>query len=86
MGTMVVIIDRNEQRLSAMLEQYDLLAITGNDTDKVILEDAGIDRSDALVATMSADSANLMACRLARRFKVANVVFDCQRCRAPGPF
>jgi trk system potassium uptake protein TrkA len=73
-GDNVVIIDRNEQRCSAMLEQYDVLAITGNATDKVILEDAGIDRADALVATTSDDSVNLMTCWLAKRFKVANVV------------
>jgi len=73
-GDNVVIIDRNEQRCSEMLEHYDVLAITGNATDKVILEDAGIDRADALVATTSDDSVNLMTCWLAKRFKVANVV------------
>ncbi len=40
-GDNVVIIDRNEQRCSEMLEHYDVLAITGNATDKTILEDAG---------------------------------------------
>ncbi len=73
-GDNVVIIDRNEQRCSEMLEHYDVLAITGNATDKVILEDAGIDRADALVATTSDDSVNLMTCWLAKRFKVTNVV------------
>jgi trk system potassium uptake protein len=73
-GDNVVIIDRNEQRCSEMLEHYDVLAITGNATDKAILEDAGIDRADALVATTSDDSVNLMTCWLAKRFKVPNVV------------
>ena len=73
-GNNVVIIDRNEQRCSDMLEHYDVLAITGNTTDKAILEDAGIDRADALVATTSDDSVNLMTCWLAKRYKVPNVV------------
>ena len=73
-GNNVVIIDRDEQRCSEMLEQADVLAITGNATDKSILEDAGIDRADALVATTSDDSVNLMTCWLARRFSVQNVV------------
>jgi trk system potassium uptake protein TrkA len=73
-GDNVVIIDRNEQRCSDMLEHYDVLAITGNSTDKAILEDAGIDRADALVATTSDDSVNLMTCWLAKRYKVPNVV------------
>jgi trk system potassium uptake protein TrkA len=73
-GDNVVIIDRNEQRCSEMLEHYDVLAISGNATDKAILEDAGVDRADALVATTSDDSVNLMTCWLAKRFKVQNVV------------
>jgi len=59
-GNNVVIIDRDEQRCSEILEHHDVLAITGNATDKSILEDAGIDRADALVATTSDDSVNLM--------------------------
>jgi trk system potassium uptake protein TrkA len=73
-GDNVVIIDRNEQRCSEMLEQYDVLSISGNATDKAILEDAGADRADALVATTSDDSVNLMTCWLAKRFKIQNVV------------
>ena len=73
-GDNVVIIDRNEQRCSDMLEHYYVLAITGNATDKTILEDAGVDRADALVATTSDDSVNLMTCWLAKRFKIPNVV------------
>ncbi len=73
-GDNVVIIDRNEQRCIEMLEQYDVLAVTGNATDKAILKDAGIDRADSLVATTGDDSVNLMTCWLAKRFKVPNVV------------
>jgi len=73
-GNNVVIIDRDEQRCSEVLEHYDVLAVTGNATDKSILEDAGIDRADALVATTSDDSVNLMTCWLAKRFKVPTVV------------
>jgi len=73
-GDNVVIIDRDEDRCSEMLERYDLLAITGNATNSAILEDAGIERADALVATTSDDSVNLMTCWIAKRMKVANVV------------
>lgn len=73
-GDSVVVIDQDEERCSDMLESYDLLAITGNATDKSILEDAGIDHADALVATTSDDAANLMTCWLAKRYSVPNVV------------
>jgi len=45
-----------------------------NATNKSILLDAGIDRAQALVATTSDDAVNLMACWLAKKFDVANVV------------
>lgn len=73
-GDSVVVIDKDEERCAMMLEYYDLLAITGNSTDKAILEDAGIDNADALVATTSDDAANLMTCWLAKRYDVPNVV------------
>jgi trk system potassium uptake protein len=70
----VVVIDQDESRCSEILEHYDVLAVTGNATDKTILEEAGIDRADALISTPSDDSVNLMTCWLAKRFRVQNVV------------
>jgi trk system potassium uptake protein TrkA len=73
-GDSVVVIDKDEERCNEILEHYDVLAITGNSTDKSILEDAGIDRADALVTTTSDDAVNLMTCWLAKRFNVINLV------------
>jgi trk system potassium uptake protein TrkA len=70
----VVVIDQEESRCSELLEHYDVLAVTGNSTDKTILEEAGIERADALIATTSDDSVNLMTCWLAKKFRVQNVV------------
>lgn len=73
-GNSVVVIDKNEEKCTEILEQNDLLAITGTATDKSILEDAGIDRADALIATTSNDAFNLMVCWLAKKYAVPNVV------------
>jgi trk system potassium uptake protein TrkA len=70
----VVVIDQEEARCSELLEHYDVLAVTGNATEKNILEEAGIERADALIATTSDDSVNLMTCWLAKKFHVPNVV------------
>ncbi|MCK9581635.1 MAG: TrkA family potassium uptake protein [Methanoregula sp.] len=70
----VVVIDQEESRCSDVLEHYDVLAVTGNSTDKTTLEEAGIERADALIATTSDDSVNLMTCWLAKKFRVPNVV------------
>ena len=70
----MVVIDRDEERCAEILTQYDLLAIAGNATDKAVLEDAGVDRADALVATTSDDALNLMSCWLAKRYNVRTLV------------
>ena len=70
----VVVIDLVEARCSELLEHYDVLAVTGNATDKTVLEEAGADRADALIATTSDDAVNLMTCWLAKKFRVPNVV------------
>lgn len=70
----VVVIDQDETRCSEVLEHYDVLAVTGNATDKTTLEEAGIERADALIATTSDDAVNLMTCWLAKKFRVPNVV------------
>ena len=73
-GHSVVVIDRDEEKCADILEEYDLLAVSGNATDKNTLEDAGIDRADALVATTSDDALNLMACWLAKKYEVRPLV------------
>ena len=73
-GNSVAVIDRSEERCREILEDYDVLAITGNSTEHEILTEAGIERADALVATTSDDAVNLMTCWLSKRFKVPHVV------------
>ncbi|MBP2132747.1 trk system potassium uptake protein TrkA [Methanomicrobium sp. W14] len=73
-GDSVVVIDKDESRCNEILEHYDVMAITGNSTERSILEDAGIDRADALVTTTSDDAVNLMTCWLAKRLNVKNLV------------
>lgn len=73
-GDSVVVIDQDETKCNDILEHYDVLAIAGDSTDSSILDDAGIDRAQSLVATTSDDAVNLMTCWLAKRFKVPNVV------------
>jgi len=73
-GESVVVIDKNEERCSEILENLDLLAITGNANDKDVLVEAGIDRADALVATTTDDAQNLMVCWLAKKYNVRTIV------------
>jgi len=73
-GHSVVVIDLNEEKCNEILREYDLLSINGNASDKIVLEDAGIERADALVATTGNDAQNLMVCWLAKKYNVKNVI------------
>jgi len=73
-GDSVVVIDQDESKCNDILDHYDVLAITGDSTDSSVLDDAGIDRAQSLVATTSDDAVNLMTCWLAKRYNVTNVV------------
>jgi trk system potassium uptake protein TrkA len=73
-GDNVVIVDQDEERCNQVLEKHDVMAVIGNATDKAILMDAGIDRAQAFIATTHDDAVNLMACWLAKRMKVQNVM------------
>ena len=73
-GDSIAVVDVKEQRCNEILEHYDVMAVVGNATDRAILEDAGIDRADAIVTATADDAVNLMTCWLAKRYNVENVV------------
>lgn len=60
-GYNVAIIEADEQRARETLQKYNAKVFHANIAEGGILDEAGADRADALVATTSDDSANLMA-------------------------
>ena len=73
-GNSVVVIDQNEARCNEILEEHDISVITGNATSSQILHEAGIDKTDVLIATTSDDAVNLMTCWLAKKLHVPHVI------------
>jgi trk system potassium uptake protein TrkA len=73
-GNSVVVIDKNEARCNEILEDHDVFVIAGNATSAHILHEAGIDKTDVLIATTSDDAVNLMACWLAKKLHVPHVI------------
>jgi trk system potassium uptake protein TrkA len=73
-GNEVVVIERNEGRAERASRQYDCLVINDDATSKDTLEDAGVDRADALISTTDQDATNIMVCLLAQELEVPNIV------------
>ena len=66
----VVIIERDPELAQQIQSQLDLLVVTGNGASPAMLEKAGIERTDLLLAVTNFDEANLIACLIASRFNV----------------
>ncbi|MGB3294072.1 MAG: NAD-binding protein [Phormidesmis sp.] len=66
----VTLIEEDEEKAREVLRENKIRVLNGDIADEDILEEADIDRADAVVATTYDDSKNLMAMALAREYKV----------------
>lgn len=69
-GHDVVIIEENRDRVRAIEDSLDAMVVHGNAASLSSLEEAGIARTDLLLAVTSLDEINLMACLSASQYKV----------------
>jgi len=80
-GNDVVIIDKNEGQLKTVSENLDVQVILGSGSSPHILREAGLDRSDMIVAVTDSDETNMIACLLAAT--QSNVPLKIARIRSP---
>jgi trk system potassium uptake protein TrkA len=73
-GHDVVLIEQDEALVERAAEQIDALVIHGNGASPRLLAEAGIERSDLLIAASSSDEVNIIACLAAKAKKVPRTV------------
>ncbi|CAN5162402.1 Trk system potassium transporter TrkA [soil metagenome] len=73
-GHDVVLIEQDEALVERAAEQLDALVIRGNGASPRLLAEAGIERSDLLIAASSSDEANIIACLAAKAQEVPRTV------------
>jgi trk system potassium uptake protein TrkA len=73
-GNEVVVIDRDTGRCTAIAENSDIMAITGDAGQKSTLEEARVRSAHAFVAAAGDDSENLMICMMAKEMGVKTVI------------
>ena len=61
----VTVVDTNEEILRDLQDRLDIRTVNGNAASPRILEAAGIDRTDILVALTNSDEVNMLACHIA---------------------
>ncbi|ELY88704.1 potassium transporter peripheral membrane component [Natrialba hulunbeirensis JCM 10989] len=62
----VVVIDTDEERVDAITYECDVMALEGDGTSGVVLEEAGIEDADLVIASTDSDETNIVVCGAAK--------------------
>jgi trk system potassium uptake protein TrkA len=73
-GNEVLIIERDPAKCSTIAEHCEVIAISGDASQKSTLEEAKVRSADAFVAAAGDDSENLMICMMAKEMGVRTVI------------
>lgn len=70
----VVVVERNHEKAEAAARAFDCLVIEADATAVETLEDAGVERADAVISTTDQDATNIMVSLLAVEHDVPQIV------------
>lgn len=70
----ITLVEMDEERAKEVAGQVDALVIHGDATELEILNDAGLEKADALIAVTGDDKTNLMVCEIAKTFEGKMIV------------
>ncbi len=66
-GNEVTVIDKREDRLLDIVNEYDVMGVVGNGASRKILAEAGIEDVDIAIAVTGSDELNLLCCLIAKK-------------------
>lgn len=66
-GHYITMIDKNATSLKSVAEAYDVMGIVGNGSSYRILMEAGIEKTDLVIAVTDSDELNLLCCTIAKK-------------------
>ncbi len=70
----ITIIDKDAQALKRASDYLDVMCIKGNGVSTKILQEAGVKKSDLLIAATSSDEMNMVCCLTAKKLGAAHTV------------
>lgn len=70
----VIVIEKDRERAREVMQEFDVRIFNANIARGKILEEAGVERADAIIATTKDDSVNLMAMVLGKQYQVKNLI------------
>ena len=73
-GHDVTAIDHNGEVLTELTNIYDVIGVLGNGADCETLEEAGVEKTDLVVAVTDSDEVNMLCCYMARQMGAAHTI------------
>lgn len=71
-GSNIMVVDTDARRVNEVAERLDIMGIVGNGATHTVQEEAGIEKTDLLIAVTGSDELNLLCCM------VAKIAGDCR--------
>ena len=66
-GHDITIIDKDDSKIQALTNMYDVMGVVGNGASYSVQVEAGIDTADLFIAVTDSDELNLLCCTVAKR-------------------
>ena len=73
-GHSIVVVDRRADKLETLSNKIDIMTVEGNGATNSILNEAGIENCDLLIAVTSLDEVNLYCCLIAKKAGAKNTI------------
>lgn len=66
-GNNITVVDIIASRVNDVADRYDVMGVVGNGATHAILQEAGIDKANLLIAVTGSDERNLLCCLIAKK-------------------
>ena len=63
----VTVIDKSNENIRHVVNEFDIMGVTGDATDIYILKEAGIEEADLYISVTGKDEINLLTCLIAKK-------------------
>ena len=70
----ITVIDKNQEVISDITNNYDVMGIVGNGASYSVQKDADVDKTDLLIAVTGSDEINLLCCLFAKKAGNCNTI------------
>ncbi|MBQ8509093.1 MAG: Trk system potassium transporter TrkA [Clostridia bacterium] len=73
-GHDVLVIDNDSQLIEDIVNEHDVMGIAGNGANAAVLTEAGVDKTDLIIAVTASDELNILCCMIARKLGARHAI------------